>query len=720
MPVERCAKAILLWIDDKFHGMEIPDELWTSVFGAHSDRVFRLMDLSIQIATSYEDTLEILETHQCDITSTFMYCILDLNLPATKDSEPGIKYGIGLGKELRKRNIPFAFLSSNAAGANLLNQARLGTIPYYIKEDGSSWKLPETLTQKITSEVRRHITWISLDDIVKSMHSQSDIRTIYRQEPERFRFFPFYGPYRDFIERCEFRGYLDLTNLFAIRSPRKHCDEIAQQAICIILYQTLLRNYGKFQIKYGHGHDSAYLDKISRSSVVGDQHIIAGVRITPEFTSVPQLRQLIEEARSRSGATLFILPNDESFDQYSDLLRKFGVHVIEELPETRVDDSYQREELVRETCHLALQEWVASTQTNLKTRQNCRIRLYPELLINPINWTILLDIEHVPEELSDSYELLGELNTLLNNVDKEQYSVIQDAILLGQPIPYDQLLRVGHETFCRSEYGSDMVIRVEKSINAWLRTSWQFPYNLDPRKTISQRNDDKTQEVLWNEIWQDSCYEILLGMIEEYVKISTEHNILIDHHSDLHRVIRFVKALGGIEFLSADIASVDWDALELMRWPHRQFPMPAAVLRRLRQAGRYLWIRPEGLELATALPGGRLRYRLLNNAVDHYWTTLTWGNQISDKLPIGWMHSIKYLSEIILENRVTSAWRTEPNEVWDALLGLLRNGAPIMFIANQLLGGKSLVGDSDSIEAYLHDIHGYGKILGRIPLCQNE
>ena len=133
-------KGILLWIDDCFqdaHMSEISQDVWSKVFGNHSDRLFRLMDLSLEVATSYQDALEAIEAHSSSVAGgTFTFSILDLMIPSQSDGEPRMKYGIAVAKELRKRGMPFVFLSANADASKVLDKAGLGAVPYFIKEPG--------------------------------------------------------------------------------------------------------------------------------------------------------------------------------------------------------------------------------------------------------------------------------------------------------------------------------------------------------------------------------------------------------------------------------------------------------------------------------------------------------------------------------------------------------------------------------------------------------
>jgi hypothetical protein len=282
-------------------------------------------------------------------------------------------------------------------------------VPYHVKEPGNEWRFPDSLVLNVLSELRRYITWVSLEDIVRVMHEKSDISTSFRVIHDAFRFFPFFGPYREFVERCEYRDYTDLAPAIAVRSPINHCDEFVQQALAIMLYPFLLRKPGKIQIKFGHAHDPTFIDLIGHFDIKDNPDVILIIRIFPKFTSLGQLKSLINLTSHIAGKIIFILPNDETVDEFIEYLRGIRIMAKEELPSIRVGDLTQREELVRHSCVLTFHFWSSRFIPGEPLRLNNGSLTYPELMINPINWTILLETENIPEALSDPFEIVKEL-----------------------------------------------------------------------------------------------------------------------------------------------------------------------------------------------------------------------------------------------------------------------------------------------------------------------
>jgi len=713
MAIMSYSRGLILWVDDNFENQKFPNNLWAEIFGDYSDRVLRLLDLYIEVATSYEEAIDrISKFDSYKEAGVFIFCVVDLVLPPRSGANPEMKYGVALAKEIKKRDLNFVFLSSNTGSSSILDEERLENIPYHVKEPGSDWRFPESLVLNVLSELRRHVSWVSLDDTPSILNEASDICLTYRLMPKTFKFFPFFGNFREFVERCEYRQKIDFPTAFAVRSPQKHCDEFIQQALVIMLYPLLIRKPGQVIIRYGLAHNPAFIDSINSKEIKDNPENIVVIRVSPDFTSVTQLKSIVNLTGNILGKIILILPNDESVDEYIEYLRGIRILVKEELPSMKSGDLEEREKLLRHACELAIHQWAANNIPGEPKRLDRGSITYPELLINPTNWITLFETKNIPEALSDPFEIVKEFTQVFENMGDEQKEAIQRALEFGSPIPYKLLLRVGQEALLTSEFKDELGIWVERSLENWLKTSWQYPYGISEIADTSQQTGIKnsTQSV---EKWQNSCYEILVGILNEYSDY-TQKGSFLTPSIRLKTVVKFIDALGGIKFLDSENGTINWDDLALMRWPHRHYPMPSIILRRLREAGRYLWIQPEILDIATTLPTGRQRYRMLNSTVEYYWSVLSWLRSIQDDLPLGWKWSISYLIRLIDENKIASAWNKNPAQVWFALLGLLRNGGPIIYLADQIIRKKPLTTGSGNVRGNLNNVKGYGNILERL------
>lgn len=739
MRIRTNTRGILLWIDDRFEGVDLKgasSAMWHKIFGSHSNLIFRLMDLHLEVAASYEEAMMVLENLEREGDhQTCIFAIVDLMIPDRDNMEPAMKYGIAVGRELLSRGYPFVFLSANSDASSSLEKVGLGNIPYYVKERGDNiWLLPDSLARVILGEFRNRISWITLEGVINNMHADSDVVANYNCRPEVFRSFPFFASYRDFVEHSEYRDNVNSSQTIAIRSTRYHSDEFVQQALSVMMNEMFRRNPGMHKVRFGYSNNAGYMGLLDGITVADDPFTIAIIRVLPELTPLDEFKDVLQNAGRRAGTTLFVLPNDETSEGHVELLRESRIISVGDLPQSTQGDSEAREELIRRCSSLIFQNWIQKFDTGKALAGKRGYLSHPELFINPIDWMILLESEKLAEELSDPHEVLKELHDSFFN-DQSLNMKMLETIAKNEPLPYEQLLQVGRRTFLRSNVKEDFNTLVERALDFWLSNAWDFPYGLGTRfmknwhrpcisngirpssckenaGLICNAKEDK-QCGLW-EVWQDQSYHILVRMLEEYTPPKAKDISLPGGQRDMMRVDRFTKALGSLVLLTGNYENIDWEHLDYLRWPHQRFPMPSAITRRLRKAGRYLWVQPEGLDLATVLPMGRTRYRSLTNIVDQYSSVLAWSRDILEYLPLGWKQSVGYLTDIIFSHQVAHAWKTEPDKVWNALLGILRNGLPIMYIADRIAQGTLLTGKKEETVGVLSGANGYGTILGKL------
>jgi hypothetical protein len=720
-------RGTLLWIDDCFEDIgaqEVPAEVWHEVFGNQSPRLYRLMDLSLDLAASWAEGREAIEFYDSTAAAgTFCMTVVDLSLPRHRGDLPGIRYGVAIAKELMRRDMPFVFLSTNSNATEVLDREGLGHVPYYVKENkGGFLSTPETLALRVLSEFKSHIGWISLEEIINSMHEDCDLARTSRNCGEAFPFYPYFGPFREFVERWEYEERLEFPRVFVVRASADSSHEYVQQSLAIMLYETLLRRNEQLAIRYGEAHDSDYMDRL-RSASGGRHNSVAVIRVWSENTSVVAFGDLVSDALERPGWTIFVIQTDESTDRFSDTLRKARIAALDELPHISWGSTELREELVRRSCGLVFQHWHSEGAGEMALPM--AYLSHPELLINPINWVAILEAKTIAIDLSDSYEVVDELFKAIRGIDVDQRDAIRSSLNAELPVSYQNLLRVGNETLLNSETAEDLSLWIERAVDMWLNTSWSFPYGLGRQFVQSQHEISASSDEAWRcnqgVKWQDACYESLVCMLNELTKHRTRL-ATTPREEDLNRVQRFVETLGGLRFLKDDYQNIDWEALESLRWPHHRYPIPATINRRLKDAGRYLWIQPERLDLAAALPEGRRRYRALAGIVDHYAATLNWAEKHVSDLPLGWAPNVQFLLDAIRNHEIGQIWRDLEGRrrLWSALLTLLKNATPVVFITDQIIRGKPLVGSRHSAKSFLRCVKGYGTILGRLRASANR
>ena len=691
----------LLWIDDRFANADMPKALWQEVFGEQNDYLFRLMDLRLWVASNYEDALVALdELKKPEMIGSFVQCLVDLKIPRQAGCEDEMRFGIAIAKEIERRNLPLYFLSAKSDAYEPLHAANLGTVRYYRKQpEHGLWGLPNELSEAILKEFRNQISWISLEDIFDCCDDESNVKRRFNERREAIRHFPFFGSFRDLVERWEERSQVELEETFVVRATTDHSEEFVQQAVLLILQRLLTQVPGHYQVDYGLASDQEHRDFLDRRRNKG--RAITITRIDPQKISLEEVRDLLQAAMRRPWISIFVIPNDESGDRYSEILSELRLPVVDELPQTRHGDTGARSELIRRTCAVIFQSWALDPDIGGDLLLPAAYLAHPELLINPIHWTVLHEAKNVARELSDPFEIANELLLAIEDIGKTQYQVIRRAAAQDKHVEYRYLLKVANQTITHSELSENMPVWVSRALDEWLNTSWHFPYGLSKEFSLLEGSDEmptpagnEHRQEVWRcrhwEHWEDSAFRILVGILKKYRTHQPDLDQLLDssgHSADLARVWRFVDALGGEQFLRDD-SQVDWEALEHLRWPHHRYPMPGAINRRLKAYGRYLWIQPEGLDLASALPMGRARYRMLADVVEGYHSTLTWLERVGRDLPRGWSSTMRYLALLIRQHRIAEEWARHPQRVGCHLRALLLNGTALTGLVRAMAGGE--------------------------------
>lgn len=745
-------RAVLLWIDDRFaSNVSPPADMWMEVFGHRASRTFRLMDLSVVLATSAVEAQEaIAHWTGPEQAGTYIFAVVDLMLPEKDGEKPFMRHGIEVAKWVHENRIPLAFLSANTRAKERLDGVSpgLGAADYYTKESGAGpWRLPDLLADRILKEFTTHVSWLTLTDIFESMHPDSvlSLSTPDASETGRtvgplvvrdgtqprlraFRRFPYFGMFREFVDRWASQPRVELPKLSTVRASISDCDEYVQQSLCILLHERFLRAPHTVRFAFGAAHDDLFLQSRSVRDTCDDRSAICVMRLHEAACSVGHLARLLDQARRWACTTIIIVPNDESAEQYTEVFRATRVAPIAELQNVRQGEASSREELARRACALAFQTWQPTEHSMTRIFLRHGWLAFPQLLINPINWMALLEPEAVALRLSDPFELIHELYRAMAEMTPPRVALLAGAVERDEPIPYDALLRVGESIVTTEGLARDFAVWVEQALDSWLVTSRQFPYGVGPQ--FAQRlygksaSDAWAMRSDWND-WEENAYDTLAHLCVEFEHkrgdLPTEASS--QRTKDLVRVCRFVKYLGGVDS-GLRTGGITWEKLEALHWPHHRYPMPGAISRRLQQAGRYLYIQPKGLDLATALPHGLLRYRGLSEIVGHYEEVLLWTDHVAPLLPSGWRENVRFLTDLIRDHRIGEAWEDVGNnrdQLWHSLLGLLRNGLPVMFVADQTMRGKRLTEDGKSpADDFLSSADGYGKVLSRLRGSRSE
>jgi len=713
------SKGTLLWVDDDFakndaRGEKSDADIWRRTFGDTESRVYRLLGLHLVLATSYDEAVEALD----DLTGpenrdTFTIAVVDLRIPRSRAEDPtkvlpDVKYGRMFASRLRGRGIPFYFLSAQSSAVDILREFGLESVPYYRKqtEQGRAM-MPEELSRRVLNEFRNRISWIDIEGYYSRFEPSSifpsgilNLSEGHGQSvgiPElALSQFPFFGSFRDFVERWEHRPFQRRNQTLVLRCPEGHSDEFVFQCL-VVIFSSLMRT-GPVCLKYINVMSPADLRLVAPSRLGTDELIV--YRLHPSRVSADEVGSILRNRRE--GNVVFVLPNDDSADTFLEVLPRQQDTVYDDLPMIRLGDTLAREELIRRSCEFVFQQW----RIELDGGQQSLAQFYldhPEVAINPINWVALTEKNDIAEDLSDPYEIMEVFYQATSELGTPAF---REKLVSGMPLAFGELLTVADERIARLE--RSLPGWRKRALGLWLSTSWHSPFGVtDGAVRAPERSGDS------DDLWEDHCLQVAVELSRAIDESALDPQDPVE--IDLVRVKAFLENQLVSDLLNGDLNTSDDSGLEFLRWPHVRFPMPAALSRRLREARRYLSIQSDYLDLAPLLPAGNMAWDVLQSTVDEYAARLEWMKSVATTLPEGWRQSVGYLARAIESRELPRIWAAERGEVWDALLGLLRNALPVSVIYHYLVAGKLRTEiEQEKLDSRLREASGYGLLLSLV------
>jgi hypothetical protein len=688
-------KGYLLWVDDNF--IEIPlekdEDKWVKLFGDQSDHIFRLMDLHLIIATTYDEGKQrIEELEELEKQGAYIFCILDLRLPKNRKNREFIssQYGIKLAKLAQKKGFNAVFLTTESNREKLLEEG-LASIQYYQKLSREQM-IPGDLVRYILSNFRAHISWISLEDIYGGLKNENTrIDKMMKENLDHLPtlYFPFSNTFRDFVERWEYRPLLKRGTIVIFRCPQSYGDPFIQQCLLVTL-NNMIQEYPK-RVSFRYAGASG-------PHIVGSSKEVTGItvnaiRIDPKKNPARDFLRLLKEIpKTWTGSiTYFILPNDESSDEYLEQSVKVPRVMYEDLPAIRIGDIIGRENFIRSALNLVLQHVKILSAENVETALGDIYLACPEILIKPLIWVILLESSKVAEKLSDPYEIIDQIEKQASRIKGDELDLANRQQLIdGEPIPVSKLFEFGVDIL-KSDRSIDFDHALQedwfpKSLKLWLTKSWQFPYGFD-KKFIKDREAEKNAKTNGNgnlqEKWEEFSLEVLLDLVNSYT--------LKQGTPELDAVYGFLKH-GTITALLEDrankIPEEEWTDLLGEKWPHHEYPLPAALNKKLIDAGRYLWVETDNFNLTRIFPTTRLRHQYLDDVVNKIGKQLKWIEFQSPHLPSDWSFYIGKFIKWLSQDQIQTQWQTNRQQVYDHLLDFYKKSLPISYIAYSILDKK--------------------------------
>lgn len=530
-----------------------------------------------------------------------------------------------------------------------------------------------------------------------------------------------------------YRGF-DVTIARLIALLGRPCDSFVVQCLLVALKNLTTLQYGRVRLLYGHADAQDFVEHITGLEGGGsDDWNVKAIRVNPAKTTVSEFKRICT-ATKPGDIGFILLPEDERSEPYLENLafRTERSFFFKDLPYTRPGDDAGREELIRRSVDRMFQQIVLrDVDGNPHGLSDIYLR-YPEVLIDPVSWVVLRESVDVAQSLSDPFEINAEFEKVIGIIENGPLS----RTLLKECMPPkpEQLLDVGMESL-RQDDSIDLDKWMQtrwlpRALDFWLTKSWQFPYDLDNDLGSKSLIPEKRREK-----WEDFSLHVLRRLAEQWDVSQFKESELAQYGFDsLKAVCEFLKQpaifklITGTEDEIESIERKEWDGLMGVRWPHREYPFPAALNRKLKQAGRYLWIESDNMGLTHIFPSGKLLYSHLDDVADQVSQRSSWikmrcevlETEAAD-LPREWADPMRVLNDWLLNDEVSYVWHNNRSDLTKTLIGVLDNVMPVATMAQMLLAGKSV---DDIVSVFEHSEKKgrltYGKVLHRFQVCRQQ
>lgn len=708
MKANAYSSGTILWIDDEievnaFERTDGADVAWQNTFGGLDNRVFRLMNLSLDIARTRRDAISaITDLTSFDKRGNFVQAVVDLRLPDTdgENQIPEMKHGIDIAKRLQELQVPFYVLSNAAQATRELDRAHVDRMRYFSKDVAkrSGSVMPEDLGRLILSEFRKSITWLDLTATFARFDSSSS-HPLTGQERWGV-YFPFFASYRDFVERWELRSGRSSLHRVILRAPADHSDRFVMQCVAVILSGVTVVDAPR--VVYVTSNNPSSYHSLRGTDALDSTSLHLIVRFTGSNME-SEIRLLEEVLRDCKRTQLtVIVPQDERAEELLRILSTQSDATYDDLPQTRFKDRHEREQLIRFSARVVFQSLRFPMAGNTIAPLHELFLRFPEILIDPAHWAFLREADHVAEEISDPFEVLA----CFGRIAAELSSWHADAIAKlvgGQPIPRRLLLRPADNIFAQQpEHHKKWVVR---AFEDWLVSSWQTPYSvLKKSSEVVQESDIPS--------WETHCFDIALDLARQLQELEDTNGLNIA--VALHQAAHFLRHSTITRMLASEVKPSDWAELETERWPHQQFPMPAALHRQLKAEGRYLWVQSDLLDRAGVVISGREAMQRVEARAERHARRIDWLARAIPVLPEGWKQSAQDMLDLISSRSIELAWSDDHKraQAWQSLYALVHNATPVSLIFYSLFENPD-AGVSDTLLADLN-VKGAGALLGKI------
>ncbi|MEL7452350.1 MAG: hypothetical protein AAGJ50_03140, partial [Pseudomonadota bacterium] len=730
-------RGTLLWLDDNFLSQTSFEEgsdasYWAKTFDDFDNRIYRLFNLDLEPVCSLEDAkLAIDELVDADENhDRFVMAIVDLSVPKRTplddadrlnlkgDYEPRLQHGIAFAKYLRKKNVPFIFLSSSSQNSEELTRNGLERVPYFKKvQRGAGALMPADAARHVLEQFRSYIGWLDLEDLMSRSGAMNQVKT----PAIRFglRYFPFFGAFRDFVERWEARSdFASVSNRIVLRTPRAHSVAFVKQCVAIIADTRSYRNDRRIVYIDARHTSENDLEALRKNP---DDHILI-IRFLSEDGDIctPSDKALLKKVTMDLSRcqTFFILPPDDRADELLGELSRIPGVFHDDLPATRLHDAERRHELIERVTRFVLQ-WKTFSTSGPFPRLDSLYLANPQLIIDPLHWTFLLEATEVETEISDPYEVLQEIYSAVDQLAVHASPALEKTSALecletGLPLPPGQLLKPANDLYERAN--KNHALWVSKTFWSWLSNSWRTPWGLVPE--AHPHCGDWEHHSLLVSRYLATKFCDYANLPQHFLPHASSEE-WVDHMDDMALASQFLLTPVISRLLDKDtvLTDTDWDGFDALRWPHGVLPISSALNHQLKEkGGRYFFAHNDELDMATVLRDGQETLHQLEARASLHKKRLEWMQEALVHLPLGWREPAQFLHELILNRNIEEEWARNPDRVWTNISCFTNNALRLSFVFNYFAGTDAPLSaeNADKGLNYLVKSQGAGKLLATI------
>jgi len=680
------SKAVIVWIDDHFltptFNEDVEKNAWHKLFGKINSNLYRLLDINIKFIRTAKEAEDFILYENRFKSNVYYYFIVDRKLPynigdesVDSNSEFILKYLLSFQK--RYNTIDFSVLSSGSPDSYAIKN-----INYHLKPQNKEFSLPDELRHLILFKIKENIVFIDQDNlnIEKQLKYFGDADFIKFKDQKLI--YPFIGKYKSFVELEEV-SKKDFNTLIVL-SPNSTSDQFILQNLYITLYDHLKdydglnyykdENYNRFKI---NGYFDGIMDLTSDIPIIRFKKW----NILDYTTMYKYLKY--------KHIKVFIIDSfDDNISNYIDL--SSNIKTI------KVDTINNDTHITEKILFSMLSKYLNSLDFDISETVYYKNNI---LLLHPLFYRIILDLEIKIDQLDDPSEIIQEVDEYLKLLELKNIgdgNKTKQNILNSLPIEINtDILYEKIKILCGDQYKYNNLLF--NTLKFWLTHSWNVNYNID---------FDNAKNL---EAWQKYSFNILYQLIRQIDLNCIKDDRIKDFKQIKDTVLYFVNN-----------DNVNLISTAKILWPYEKYPMPSYMLNYLHDnSNKKLYIQDKNLNFIDDSIELENSFQSLEYKIQYYRTIFKLIEDTYNYLPPEIGQFIYSISQRIQDNK--DIFITKDNKLIGTDKEDFKKLANILFRITINFGMlisdldiKKLSYKRDAKQPFAEDLAGLGKLVSDI------